>query len=554
MQDTVVYGQVFLLVKYIFITGGVLSGLGKGLVTCSIGKMLQARGFDVSAVKCDPYLNVDAGTMNPYIHGEVFVLDDGYEADMDLGAYERFLGVELTGLNNITSGQVYQHVIQKEREGGYLGRCVQIIPHVTDEIKRRLRLLAETTGVDVLLVECGGTVGDIEGLPFLEAFRQMRLEEPRGDTLLAHVTLVPTLDAVGEPKTKPTQHSVKELRAIGLQPDLIVARTEGGPLPDDPKRKISLYCSVEEKAVFSSVDVESLYELPLVLEGQGMGDVVCGYLGLRDCKPDWAEWETMVRAFKEPTETVKIAMCGKYAELADCYVSVNEALRHAAAKAGCRVQIDWIETEFFEEDIRQVKVLEDYDGVLVPGGFGQRGAEGKIIAINHCRTKDKPFLGICYGFQLATVEYARYVVGLEGSASTECIPETPHPVIDLLPEQKEISELGGTMRLGANPVILEEGSLPHELYGSTEIKERHRHRWEVNRDYWERLEKGGAVFPGWSMEKGLKEILWLPELYFFLGTQFHPEFKSRPWRPSPPYYGLVKASLDRKRGKPRPEF
>ncbi len=542
------------MVKYIFITGGVLSGLGKGLVTCSVGKMLQARGFDVSAVKCDPYLNVDAGTMNPYIHGEVFVLDDGYEADMDLGAYERFLGVELTRLNNITSGQIYQRVIQKEREGGYLGRCVQIIPHVTDEIKRRLRLVADKTGADVLLVECGGTVGDIEGLPFLEAFRQMRLEEPRGDTLLVHVTLVPVLSAVGEPKTKPTQHSVKELRAIGLQPDLIVARTEGGPLPDDPKRKIALYCSVEEKAVFSSVDVESLYELPLVLEGQGMGDVVCGYLGLRDCKPDWAEWETMVRAFKEPTETVKIAMCGKYAELADCYVSVNEALRHAAAKAGCGVQIDWIETEFFEEDIKQVKVLEEYDGVLVPGGFGQRGAEGKIIAINHCRTRDKPFLGICYGFQLATVEYARYVVGLEGAASTECVPETPHPVIDLLPEQKEISELGGTMRLGANSVVVAEGSLPHKLYGSTEIRERHRHRWEVNPDYWDRLEKGGAVFPGWSEEKGLKEILWLPELYFFLGTQFHPEFKSRPWSPSPPYYGLVKASLDKKRGKPRPEF
>jgi CTP synthase len=542
------------MTKYIFITGGVLSGLGKGLVTCSVGKMLQARGFKVSAVKCDPYLNVDAGTMNPYIHGEVFVLDDGYEADMDLGAYERFLGVELTGLNNITSGKVYQHVIQKEREGGYLGRCVQIIPHVTDEIKRRLRLVADKTGADVLLVECGGTVGDIEGLPFLEAFRQMRLEEIRGDTLLVHVTLVPTLSAVGEPKTKPTQHSVKELRAIGLQPDLIVARTEGSPLPDDPKRKIALYCSVEEKAVFSSVDVESLYELPLVLEGQGMGDVVCSYLGLRDCKPDWTEWENMVRAFKEPSETVKIAMCGKYAELADCYVSVNEALRHAAAKAGCQVQIDWIETEFFEEDIRQVKVLEDYDGVLVPGGFGQRGAEGKIIAINHCRTHDKPFLGICYGFQLAIVEYARYVVGLEGAASTECVPETPHPVIDLLPEQKEISELGGTMRLGANSVMVAEGSLPYKLYDSTEIRERHRHRWEVNQEYWDRLEQGGAVFPGWSEEKGLKEMLWLPELYFFLGTQFHPEFKSRPWSPSPPYYGLVKASLDRKRGKPRPEF
>ncbi len=531
-----------------------MSGLGKGLVTCSVGKGLQVRGFNVSAVKCDPYFNVDAGTMNPYIHGEVFVLDDGYEADMDLGTYERFLGVELTGLNNITSGLVYQHVIQKAREGGYLGRCVQIIPHVTDEIKRRLRLVADKTNADVLLVECGGTVGDIEGLPFLEAFRQMRLEEPRGNTLLVHVTLVPVLDAVGEPKTKPTQHSVKELRALGLQPDLIVARTEGGPLQEDPKRKIAQYCSVEEKAVYSSVDVESLYQLPLVLEEQGRGDVVCDDLGFKDCEPDWSEWENMVRTFKEPTETVKIALCGKYAELADCYVSVNEALRHAAAKAGCQVQIDWIETEFFEEDIRQVKVLENYDGVMVPGGFGQRGAEGKIIAINHCRTQDLPFLGICYGFQLATVEYARYVVGLEGAASTECVPETPHPVIDLLPEQKEISELGGTMRLGANSVIVAERSLPHKLYGSKEIKERHRHRWEVNQEYWDRLEKCGAVFPGWSKENGLKEILWLPELYFFLGTQFHPEFKSRPWSPSPPYYGLIKACLDKKLGKPEPVY
>ncbi len=542
------------MTKFVFVTGGVLSGLGKGLVTCSIGKMLQARGFSVSAIKCDPYLNVDAGTMNPYIHGEVFVLDDGYEADMDLGTYERFLGVELTRINNITSGLVYQTVIRKEREGGYLGRCVQIIPHVTDEIKRRVRLVAEETGCDALLVECGGTVGDIEGLPFLEAFRQMRMEEGRGNTLLVHVTLVPVLSAVGEPKTKPTQHSVKELRAIGLQPDIIVARSESGLLPEEQRRKIALYCSVEERAVLTSMDVDIIYELPLVLEDQGMGDVVTDYLGLDKPPADLSGWRKVVERFRSPTETVRIAMCGKYAELADCYVSVNEALRHAAAKSGCRVQIDWIETEVFEDDLRHVKILEDYDGVLVPGGFGQRGAEGKIIAINHCRTRDKPFLGICYGFQLATVEYARHVVGLEGAASTECVPETPHPVVDLLPEQKEISELGGTMRLGANPVILEEGSLPHRLYGSTEIMERHRHRWEVNPEYWEVLEKGGAVYPGWSKEKKLKEVLWLPNNYFFMGTQFHPEFKSRPWKPSPPYYGLVKASLDRKRGKPKPEF
>jgi CTP synthase len=542
------------LTKFIFITGGVLSGLGKGLVTCSLGKILQVRGLSVSAVKCDPYLNVDAGTMNPYIHGEVFVLDDGYEADMDLGAYERFLGIELTGLNNITSGQVYQHVIREERQGGYLGRCVQIIPHVTDEIKRRLRLVAEDTNADALLIECGGTVGDIEGLPFLEAFRQMRLEERRGDTLLVHVTLVPVLAAVGEPKTKPTQHSVKELRAIGLQPDIIVARIEKGPLPDEQKRKIALYCSVEERAVFSSTNVDPIYGLPLILEGQGMGEVVSQYLGFTPSVPDWFQWRGMVERFKEPTQAVRIAMCGKYAELADCYVSVNEALRHGGAKAGCRVEIDWIETEEFEEDPSRVSSLSRFDGALVPGGFGQRGVEGKITAIRYCREKDLPFLGICYGFQLSVVEMARNVLGLEDAHTTECAPQTGSPVIDLLPEQKELEEFGGTMRLGSHPVTVKRGSLAHRLYGSETIHERHRHRWEVNPDFWGRLEKAGAEFTGWSPDGKRKEILEWPGNYFFFASQFHPEFKSRPWSPSPPYYGLVKSCLDRKLSRPRPEF
>jgi CTP synthase len=446
------------------------------------------------------------------------------------------------------------NVIKREREGRYLGRCVQIIPHVTDEIKNRIRFVARKSKADVIMIECGGTVGDIEGLPFLEAFRQLRNEEKRGNTVLVHVTLVPTLDAVGEPKTKPTQHSVKELRAIGLQPDIIAARIEGGILPIPQKKKIALYCSVEDRAVFSSVNVEVLYELPLELEKQGMGDVVCEYLGLKDCEPDWTEWEKMVNNFKSPKEKVKIAMCGKYAELADCYVSVNEALKHSAAKAGCQIQIDWIETEDFEEDQGKVKILEDYEGVLVPGGFGQRGAEGKIIAINYCRIHDKPFLGICYGMQLATVEFARNVLGLEEAHSTECIADTPYPVIDLLPEQKEINILGGTMRLGATPVVLQEGSTIHKLYESKKISERHRHRWEVNRDFWVALEKAGAVFSGWSKEKKLKEVLELPDNYFFLGVQFHPEFKSRPWAPSPPYYGFVKASYDKMIGKPEPEF
>ena len=542
------------MTKYIFITGGVLSGLGKGLVTCSIGKMLEVRGYKVSAIKCDPYLNVDAGTMNPYIHGEVFVLDDGYEADMDLGTYERFLEGPFSRLNNVTSGQVYQEVVKKEREGGYLGRCVQIVPHVTDEIQHRIRQVAETSKADIVLVEIGGTVGDIEGLPFLEAIRQLKNEEKRIDTLFVHLTLVPVLNAVGEPKTKPTQHSVKELRAIGLQPDIIAARTEFGRLDNEHRVKIANTCSVETRAVFSSINVPTLYELPLELEDQGMGAVICEYLGLGKTKPDWTEWNEMVKTYKEPTDVVKIAMCGKYAELADCYVSVNEALRHSAAKAGCKVEIDWIETEVFEDDLEKTKILDEYDGVLVPGGFGLRGAEGKIIAINRARTQDTPFLGICYGFQLATIEYARNMTGLEGAHSTECVPETPHPVIDLLPEQKKISELGGTMRLGANKVDVEPESLAAHLYGSTEIKERHRHRWEVNQEYYESLEKAGAKYTAVSKEKKLKEILELPDKYFFLATQFHPEFKSRPWNPSPPYYGFVKAAYDKKKGKPKPEF
>ena len=542
------------MTKYVFITGGVLSGIGKGLVTCSVGKMLQTRGYSVTPIKCDPYLNVDAGTMNPYIHGEVFVLDDGYEADMDLGAYERFLGLELTGLNNVTSGQLYQQVIQREREGGYLGHCVQIIPHVTDEIKRRIRLVAEKSRVDVVLVECGGTVGDIESLPFLEAFRQMRREEKRGDMILVHVTLVPVLEAVGEPKTKPTQHSVKELRAIGLQPDIIVARCEAGLLPEAAKSKIALYCSVEERAVLTSVDVETIYELPLLLEEEGMGVVLCEYLGLDGRKPDWTEWRRMVTRFKEPKDVVKIAMCGKYAELADCYVSVNEALRHSAAKAGCRVQIDWIKTEAFEKEPEKVEYLSGYDGVLVPGGFGKRGALGKIMAIEYCRVRDKPFLGICYGLQLSVVEISRHLLGIEDADSTECEPHTTNPVIDLLPEQRGISAKGGTMRLGSHSAVVKPGTLAHRLYGSGLIQERHRHRWEVNPDYWARLEDAGVVFSAWSPDGARKEMMELPDNYFFLATQFHPEFKSRPWAPSPPYYGLVKAAYDKKRRRPKPKF
>ncbi len=557
LQDLIpeYYWQVTTLTKVIFVIGGVLSGLGKGLVTCSIGKMLQVRGIEVSAVKCDPYINVDAGTMNPYIHGEVFVLDDGYEADMDLGTYERFLGIELNRINNITSGQVYQTVIQREREGKYLGRCVQIIPHVTDEIKQNIRNIANTTKADVLLVESGGTVGDIEGLPFLEAFRQMRNEEGKGDTLLVHVTLVPMLSAVGELKTKPTQHSVKELRAIGLQPDIIVARSEHGELPEAVKEKIALYCSVEPKAVFSSIDVETIYELPLLLEKQGLGNVIVDYLGWDQIDPVWDKWERMVERFKSPEDVVQIAMCGKYAELADCYVSVNEALRHAAAASGCLVQIDWIETEDFEEKLNAIKILDGYDGVLVPGGFGKRGAEGKILAIQYCRNKNIPFLGICYGLQLTIVEFSRNVLGLDSAHSTECDPYTSFPVIDLLPEQKTVKDYGGTMRLGSHKIILKKNSLASTLYdGQETIFERHRHRWEVTPEYWNDLEEKGLIFSGWSPDQRRKEIVEIPEKYFFFATQFHPEFTSRPWKASPPYYGFIKAAYDKKLGKPHPEF
>jgi len=541
------------MTKFVFITGGVMSGLGKGMVTCSVGKMLQARGFRIDAVKIDPYLNVDAGTMNPYIHGEVYVLDDGYEADMDLGAYERFLDLRLTRSNNITTGQIYQEVIRKERAGEFLGRCVQIIPHITDTIKQKIRAVAENSKPEILLVECGGTVGDIEGLPFLEAFRQMRIEEKAEDTLLIHVTLVPVLRTVGEFKTKPTQHSVKELREIGLQPNIIIARCEEGLLEEDAKKKIALYSSIEEKAVFTSYDVETTYQLPEALDRQGMGELLCKYLDLPSRSSSWEKWSQIVKSFTETGETVKIAMCGKYATLADCYVSVNESLKHAGAACGAKVDIDWIETENFEENPSRTEDLRSYNGVLVPGGFGVRGTEGMIMAIQYAREKDIPYLGICLGFQLAVVEFARHILGLDAH-STECDPRTANPVIDFLPEQRGLQELGGTMRLGLHEIKVTEGTLAHRLYKAGAIYERHRHRYEVTPSYWANLEGKRLVFSGQSPDERRKEILEMPDNYFFFATQFHPEFKSRPGAPDPAYYGFIKAALDRKRGKLKPEF
>jgi len=534
------------MVKYVFVTGGVMSGIGKGIIAASIGKILQLRGFSVTSVKIDPYLNVDAGTMNPIVHGEVFVTEDGGEIDMDLGTYERFLDVNLSKDHNITTGQVYLSVINKERRGDYLGRCVQIIPHITDEIKERIVGVAERSKVDCIVTEIGGTVGDIESQPYLEAARQMWIEQGPDNLLYTHVTLVPILSVVGEQKTKPTQHSVQELRRIGIQPDVIIARSSV-PLQPGPRKKIALFCNVEERAVFSSPDMKCVYESPRTLDQQGMGDYICEKLKLPCKASNWNEWQRMVDGFVSPKHTVKIAICGKYAELADSYVSINEALRHAGAACNSKVEIDWVETEIFETAPAKADTLSLYDGVLIPGGFGSRGTEGKIKAIEHARTNNIPFLGICFGFQLAVVEFSRYT-GLQQANSVEIDPRTPHPVIDLMPEQREIDKMGATMRLGAHEIIIKPNTVAYSLYKAERVYERHRHRYEVNAGYDKKLVEKGLVFSGMSPDKRRMEILELPSHKFFFATQFHGEFKSRPGKPSPPYYGFVKSALDRKLG------
>ncbi len=530
--------------KYVFVTGGVMSGIGKGITAASIGKILQVRGIRVTPIKIDPYLNVDAGTMNPIVHGEVFVTDDGGEIDMDLGTYERFLNINLTKDHNITTGQVYNSVISKERRGTYLGKCVQIIPHITDDIKERIRKVAKKDKAQVVIVEIGGTVGDIEGQPYLEAARQIRVEEGRAYVLNAHVTLVPALDVVGEQKTKPTQHSVQELRRIGLQPDIIIARSSQS-LQEGPKKKIALFCNVEERAVISSHDLSCIYESPLILDQQGLGEYILERLNLPKRKPNWKKWKEIVENFVNPKYSVKIAMCGKYAELADSYASVNESLKHAGAACNTKVEISWVETELFEQIPEKIGILTEYDGILIPGGFGQRGTEGKIMAIHYARTQNKPFLGICFGFQLAAVEYARSI-GLEDAHSTEINPTTPHPVIDLMPEQKDIINKGATMRLGAHAISIKPNTLAYRLYRSRTIWERHRHRYEVNPPYIGQIQDNGLVFSAESADGVRMEILEIPTHYFFLATQFHGEFKSRPEKPSPPYYGFIKACLDKK--------
>ena len=541
------------MAKFVFVTGGVLSSVGKGITTSSIGKMLQTRGYKVTVIKIDPYVNVDAGTMNPYIHGEVYVTDDGGETDLDLGGYERFLNLNLPKVNNITTGQIYQTVINKERRGDFLGKCVQIVPHITNEIKRRIHLVAKQSEVDVVLTECGGTVGDIEGLPFLEAIRQMRLEEGFQNTLYVHLALVPILDVTGEMKTKPLQHSVNELRRIGIQPDTVVARCMK-MIDYEALRKIALFGTIPENAVFCSYNVPSVYQVPLILDKQGMGKYICKRLGMPQKRPKWGEWKRFVDSVENPRFEVKIGLVGKYAGLADSYASMNEALRHGGAACQARISIDYIEAEQLERDVTKVESLRNFDGIFIPYGFGSRGTEGKIRAIRFARENDVPFLGVCFGFQLAVVEFARNVCGLEDANSTEVDPETPNPVIDLMPEQRGIEYKGATMRLGAHKIIIKKNTMAYTLYGTEEIYERHRHRWEVNRDYWKILQKHGLVFSGKSPDSRRIEILELPDKFFFFASQFHGEFKSRPTRPDPEYYGFVRACLDRKLGKTKPVF
>jgi len=518
--------------------------------------MLQFRGFTVTAIKIDPYVNVDAGTMNPYIHGEIFVTEDGGEADLDLGWYERFLDINLSKENNITTGQVYQAVIEKERRGDFLGKCVQIIPHITDEIKHRIRAVAEKTKVDVVLTECGGTVGDIEGLPFLEAIRQMRLEDGYENTLYIHVALVPILDVTSEMKTKPLQHSVNELRRIGIQPDIIVARCSK-MITQEALEKIALFGTIPKEAVFCSYNVSTVYKVPLILDEQGMGDYICRRLGLTSKQINVREierWKNFVNLLENCKYTVRVALVGKYTGLTDSYVSMNEAFKHAGAACDARVIIDYIEAEEFEREPEKINKLKDYDGIFVPYGFGPRGTTGKIMAIQFAREHDIPFLGICFGFQLSVVEFARNVCGLRDANSTEIDEKTPNPVVDLMPEQQQTTYKGATMRLGAHKIIIKEGTLAHKLYKSREINERHRHRYEVNPDYIDILEKNGLVFSGRSSDGKRMETLEIPGKFFFFASQFHGEFKSRPGKPSPEYHGFVKACLDKKLGREKPEF
>ncbi len=531
--------------RYVIVTGGVLSGLGKGIITSSIGRLLKCCGLEVTAIKIDPYLNCDAGTMNPYQHGEVFVLDDGAEVDLDLGNYERFLDINLTRDNNITTGKVYRSVINKERRGDYLGKTVQIIPHITNEIRFSIEEVARKSEADVCVVELGGTVGDIESAPFMEAVRQLHHSVGHERLIFAHVTLVPVMSVVGEQKTKPTQHSVKELRAIGIHPDLIFGRARE-PLGQDTKEKIALFCDVPVEAVVSVPDAPTIYHVPLLLEEQGLREYLIERLSIEANGDSLDDWREFVRRCESPRREVVIGLIGKYTHLKDSYISHVEALTHTGAKLGVKVNIRWLEAEDIEEG-KVKRPFEGLHGILVPGGFGWRGSEGKIMAARYARERGIPFLGICLGFQMATAEFSRNVLGLEGANSSEFNPRTPHPVIDLLPEQRTMKDMGGTMRLGSHPVIIDEHSIAHKLYKSNLIHERHRHRYEVNPDYIERIEEAGLKYVGKAEDKIRMEVFQLEGHPYFTGCQFHPELKSRPTRPAPLFVGLVSAAMDYKK-------
>ena len=521
--------------KHIFVTGGVLSSLGKGLASASVGALLEARGLRVTFLKLDPYLNVDPGTMNPLQHGEVYVTADGAETDLDLGHYERFSHARMGRVNNVTAGRVYDEVLAKERRGDYLGGTVQVIPHVTDEIKGRIRLASE--GVDVLITEIGGTVGDIESLPFLEAIRQMRSEEGRQNCCFIHIALVPYLATAGELKTKPVQHSVKELRTVGIAPDIILCRTDRF-LPKSVKQKISLFCNVDEDAVITAKDVDTIYEVPLILNKEGLDEKIASVLNIWTGSPDLKPWEEIVQRARNPERELRIAMVGKYVDLTESYKSINEALHHGGFSHKAKVQIDYFDSEKLDDP----SVLSEVDGILVPHGFGPRGAEGKIRAVHWAREKRVPFLGICFGMHFGVIEFARNVAGLGGANSTEVAPDTPHPVIDLLPEQREVAEKGATMRLGDWPCVLKPGTRTYRAYGQERIAERHRHRWEFNPEYRERLEAAGLVVAGASPDGRLVEVVEVEDHPWFVASQFHPEFCSTPFRPHPLFVDFVGAA------------
>ena len=529
-------------VKYIFVTGGVLSGLGKGVITSSIAKILQLTGLKVSCVKVDPYVNYDAGTMNPVAHGEVFVTYDGGECDMDIGNYERFLNIEPTSDHNLTTGRVYSEVINDEREGKYLGQCVQIIPHVTDTIKNKLRKISNQEGLDVLVIECGGTVGDIESLPFLEAFRQMKLEEGDYNTLFVHVTLAPILDVVGEQKTKPTQHSVQELRRIGINPDILAVRCKN-ILSPDARRKVSLFANVSSNCVLSCHDVKSIFLVPEILADQGIINIISDKLKLQNLFIKWSNWKRISKSFLEYDKEVNIAVVGKYVSLPDSYVSVYQALSHAAARLRNKVEVTWIDSEKFDINSKQkLLLLKNYQGILIPGGFGKRGSEGIINVANFAREANIPFLGICFGFQLSLVSFARNVCGIYNANSTELDPSTKDPIVEFMPEQKKINNLGGTMRLGRHKILINSNSLASKIYSKNFIYKRHRHRYEFNKKYFSILHKNGMALSGFSDNGKRTEILEIPNHKFYFAFQYHAEFDSRPGKPEPAFELFMKVA------------